>query len=60
MIGMTELLLTGISSFQSGSMVLPLALHAYSILYFIDKERISIVVTTIFHHKRNPGKKYPG
>ena len=39
---------------------LKLRKYPYSILYFIDKERISIVVTTIFHHKRNPGKKYPG
>ena len=34
--------------------------YPYSIVYFIDKEKVCIVVTTIFHHKRNSGKKYPG
>ena len=39
---------------------LKLRKYPYSIIYFIDKEKVCIVVTTIFHHKRNSGKKYPG
>ena len=39
---------------------LKLRKYPYSIVYFIDKEKVCIVVTTIFHHKRNSGKKYPG
>ncbi len=35
-------------------------LHKYpfSIVYFIDEEETRIVITTIFHYKRNPKKKF--
>ncbi len=32
--------------------------YPYTIVYFIDKEQNSIVITTIFHHKRDPKKKF--
>jgi plasmid stabilization system protein ParE len=30
----------------------------YNIVYFIDDENSRIVVVAIYHHKRNPKKKY--
>lgn len=30
----------------------------YSIVYFIDKEEEQVVITSIFHQKRNPRKKF--
>ncbi|MEP6681662.1 MAG: type II toxin-antitoxin system RelE/ParE family toxin [Parafilimonas sp.] len=30
----------------------------FSIIYFIDQEKQVVVITTLFHHKRNPLKKY--
>ena len=30
----------------------------FSIVYFIDKLQQSIVITSVFHHKRNPRKKF--
>ena len=30
----------------------------FSIVYFVDEEKQSVVITTLFHHKRNPLKKY--
>ncbi len=32
--------------------------YPYSLVYFIDKEKGSIVITTVFHYKRNPKKKF--
>ena len=32
--------------------------YPYSIVYFIDEEKGSIVITTVFHYKRNPKKKF--
>ncbi|MBD0298294.1 MAG: type II toxin-antitoxin system RelE/ParE family toxin [Flavisolibacter sp.] len=37
---------------------LSLRRYPYLIVYFIDKTKNIIVVTTIFHHKRRPKKKY--
>ncbi len=34
--------------------------YPYIIVYFLDKEMNRIVVTTIFHKKRNPKKKFGG
>jgi plasmid stabilization system protein ParE len=30
----------------------------FAIIYFIDEEKTIIVITTIFHHKRNPDVKF--
>jgi plasmid stabilization system protein ParE len=30
----------------------------FSLVYFIDEERQAVVITTLFHHKRKPLKKY--
>ena len=32
--------------------------YPFSIVYFIDKKEQVVVITTIFHHKRNPRKKF--
>jgi plasmid stabilization system protein ParE len=32
----------------------------YSIIYFIDEKENQIVITSIFHQKRNPGLKFKG
>ena len=32
--------------------------YPYSIVYFIDEEKQIVVVTAIFHQKRNPKKKF--
>ena len=32
--------------------------YPYSLVYFIDNERNTVVVTTMFHSKRNPKKKF--
>lgn len=32
--------------------------YPYSIVYFIDAKKQSIIITTIFHHKRNPNRKF--
>ena len=32
--------------------------YPYSIIYFMDEEKNSIVITTVFHYKRNPKKKF--
>ncbi len=32
--------------------------YSYSIVYFIDEKKNSIVITTVFHYKRNPKKKF--
>ncbi len=37
---------------------LKLGKYPYTIVYFIDKTRDIIVITTLFHNKRNPNKKY--
>ena len=33
--------------------------YPFSIIYSIEKEKSLIIITAIFHHKRNPKKKYP-
>ncbi len=33
--------------------------YPYGIVYFIDEESRLVVITTIFHHKRHPKRKYP-
>lgn len=38
---------------------LKLRRYPFSIGYFIDKKKNLIVITTVFHHKRNPIEKYP-
>jgi plasmid stabilization system protein ParE len=30
----------------------------FSIVYFADKENKAIIITSVFHHRRNPRKKY--
>ncbi len=32
--------------------------YPYSIVYFIDENSMTVVITSIYHHKRNPKKKY--
>ena len=32
--------------------------YPYSVVYFVDEELKTVVVTTIFHFKRNPKKKF--
>lgn len=32
--------------------------YPYAIVYFIDKEKNQIVITTVFHQKKNPKKKF--
>lgn len=32
--------------------------YPYTIVYFIDKTKNIIVITTLFHDKRNPDKKF--
>lgn len=32
--------------------------YPYTIVYFIDNDKNSIVITAIFHYKRNPKKKF--
>jgi plasmid stabilization system protein ParE len=32
--------------------------YPYSIVYFIDEKKQSVIITTLFHHKRNPKKKF--
>lgn len=32
--------------------------YPYSIVYFIDESKKVVIVTSVFHHKRNPRKKY--
>ena len=32
--------------------------YPYKIIYFIDASKKIIVVTSVYHHKRNPFKKY--
>lgn len=30
----------------------------YTIVYFVDEEKQSIIITSVFHHRRNPKKKF--
>jgi plasmid stabilization system protein ParE len=30
----------------------------FYIVYFVDEKRRKIIITSIYHHKRNPAKKY--
>jgi plasmid stabilization system protein ParE len=30
----------------------------YTIVYFVDEKKKKVIVTSIFHNKRNPAKKY--
>lgn len=32
--------------------------YPFNIVYFIDEKNESIIITTIFHEKRNPSKKF--
>ncbi len=32
--------------------------YPYSIIYFVEEEIKTVVVISVFHHKRNPGLKY--
>jgi plasmid stabilization system protein ParE len=32
--------------------------YPFSIIYFIDESKKLVVVTSVFHHKRNPKKKF--
>jgi plasmid stabilization system protein ParE len=32
--------------------------YPYSIVYLVDEERKMIVISSVYHHKRNPRKKY--
>lgn len=32
--------------------------YPFSIIYIIDKEKELVVVTSVYHHKRNPKKRY--
>jgi plasmid stabilization system protein ParE len=32
--------------------------YPYSIVYFIDDKKQSVIITTLFHHKRNPKNKF--
>lgn len=32
--------------------------YPYSIVYFVDEEKQLIIVFSVYHHKRNPRRKY--
>ena len=32
--------------------------YPFNIVYFIDEKKQSVIITTLFHHKRNPKKKF--
>lgn len=32
--------------------------YPYSIVYFVDENTNTIIITSLYHHKRNPKKKY--
>ncbi len=32
--------------------------YPYSIVYFVDENTKTIVITSVYHHKRNPTNKY--
>ena len=32
--------------------------YPYTVIYFIESDRQMIIISAIFHHKRNPQKKY--
>ena len=32
--------------------------YPYSIIYFIESEKQRVVISSVYHHKRNPKKKY--
>jgi plasmid stabilization system protein ParE len=32
--------------------------YPYSIVYFIDEKKQSVIIMTLFHHKRNPKNKF--
>ena len=32
--------------------------YPFNIVYFIDEKKQSIIITTLFHHKRNPKNKF--
>jgi plasmid stabilization system protein ParE len=32
--------------------------YPYSLVYFIDKKQMQVVIVAIYHHKRNPKKKF--
>jgi plasmid stabilization system protein ParE len=34
--------------------------YPFYIIYFVDDAKRLIVISSIYHHKRNPGKKYAG
>ena len=37
---------------------LSLKKYPFNIIYFIEEEKNSVTITSIFHHKRNPKKKF--
>ena len=32
--------------------------YPYTIVYFVDEKKKVVVITSVFHNKRNPNKKY--
>lgn len=32
--------------------------YPFYIIYFVDEEKQTIIISSIYHHKRNPRKKY--
>lgn len=32
--------------------------YPYCIVYFVDEQSAIVIITSIYHHKRNPKKKY--
>lgn len=35
-----------------------LKIYPYSIIYLIDENNKTVIIASVFHHKRNPRKKY--
>lgn len=35
-----------------------LKIYPYSIIYTIDENNKTVIITSVFHHKRNPRRKY--
>lgn len=36
----------------------PLRKYPYTLIYFLNEDKKLVVATSVFHHKRNPRKKY--
>ncbi len=45
-------------NFHSNLHEVTLKKYPFNIIYFIEKEKNLITITSVFHHKRNPKKKF--